>query len=200
MNTQQFSQLLNNLGACTEAKEWADGKSWQEVYDTCHRGDWLLWLYRRSKGYDLQKITLAKGLCANTVRHLMKDERSLKAVDAAIAFGKGEISRDELNAAAASSAASAASAASSAASSAAYAAAYAAADAASSAACADCPACAASSAAASSAASSAAYAAADAASSAACAASSAAYAAKKENQQKTADIVREVLPIEIWEF
>ena len=136
-------QLLNNLGACTEAKEWAVGRSWQEVYDTCHRGDWLLWLYRRSKGYDLQKITLAKGLCANTVRHLMKDERSLKAVDAAIAFGKGEISRDELNAAAAA-AASAASAASAAASAAA---ASASCSAANDAACAACAACAASSAA-----------------------------------------------------
>jgi|SanBayMetagenome_1026888.scaffolds.fasta_scaffold200942_2 hypothetical protein len=31
MNTQQFMQLLNNLGACSKAKEWADGKSWQEV-------------------------------------------------------------------------------------------------------------------------------------------------------------------------
>ena len=158
MNTQQFSQLLNNLGACTEAKEWADGKSWQEVYDTCHRGDWLLWLYHRSKCYDFKKLTLAKGLCANTVRHLMKDERSLKAVDAAIAFGNGEISRDELNAAAASAAASA----------------YAYDDA-------------------SAAYASAAYAYADA---------SAAYAsaARKQNSQKTADIVREVLPIEIWEF
>ena len=95
MNANEFMQHLINLGACSEAKEWAEGKSWQEVYDTCHRGDWLLWLYRRSKDYDLQKLTLAKGFCANTIRHLMKDERSLKAVDAAIAFGRGEINIDE---------------------------------------------------------------------------------------------------------
>lgn len=133
MNANEFMKHLESLGACNEAKDWALGKSWREVYDTCHRGDWLLWLYRRSKRYDLQKVTLAKGLCANTVRHLMKDERSVKAVDAAIAFGNGEISIDELNAFAA-------------------------------------------------------YA-------------NAAYsAAKKQNQQKTADIVREVLPFEIWEF
>ena len=100
MNAQEFCQHLKSLSACDEAKEWAAGKSWQEVYDTCHRGDWLLWLYRRSEGYNLQKLTLAKGLCANTVRHLMKDERSLKAVDAAIDFGNGKISREELNAAA----------------------------------------------------------------------------------------------------
>ena len=157
MNANQFMQQLISLGACNEAKEWAEGKSWQEVYDTCHRGDWLLWLYRRSKGYDFQKLKLAKGLCANTVRHLMKDNRSIKAVDAAISFGRGEINIDELNAAAAAADAAYA----------AYAAAAAAADVAY-----------------------AAYA----------AAAAAADAARKENQQKTADIVREVLPFEIWEF
>ena len=158
MNANEFMQVLNDLGACTIAKEWASEKSWQEVYNTCHRGDWLLWLYRKSKGYDFQKLTLAKGLCANTVRHLMKDERSMKAVDAAIAFGKGEISIDELADADARAV-------------------YAAGNAAH-----------------------AAYAAAHAAHAAHAAADADAADARKENQQKTADIVREVLPIEIWEF
>ena len=36
---------------------------------------------------NIREITLAKGHCANTVRHLMKDERSIAAVDTAIAFG-----------------------------------------------------------------------------------------------------------------
>ena len=134
MEAPQFMQVLNNLGACVEAKVWAIGKTWKEVYDNCDRGDWLLWLYRRSNKYDFQKLTLAKGLCANTVRHLMKDEHSIRAVDAAISFGKGEMSRDQLDAAYASDYAYA------------YVAAY---------------------------------------------ATASAYAA---------DIVREVLPIEIWEF
>ena len=178
MNAQQFMQVLNDLGACSGAKEWAVGKSWQEVYDTCHRGDWLLWLYRRSKCYDLQKITLAKGLCANTVRHLMKDERSLKAVDAAIAFGKGEISRDELDAAADDAFYAYAASATTADTAATYAAAAAA-----------------------SAATAAATAAAGShAASHAVDAASDDDATRKENQQKTADIVRESLPIEIWEF
>lgn len=33
MNAQRFMQVLNNLDACSEAKEWAEGKSWQEVYN-----------------------------------------------------------------------------------------------------------------------------------------------------------------------
>jgi hypothetical protein len=198
MNAQQFMQLLNDLGACKDARDWAKGKSWQEVYDTCHRGDWILWLYRKSKGYNFQKLTLAKALCANTVRHLMKDERSVKALNAAIAFGKGEISIDELYAAYAAAAAATPYAATADAAAAADAYAYAAA-AADAAADADASAWAASAAAWAAAAAAAPYAAA--AYAYAYAADADAYAAaRKENQQKTADIVREVLPIEIWKF
>jgi hypothetical protein len=137
----------------------------------------LLWLFRKTNPDDLQLLTLAKGHCANTVRHLMKDERSIKAVDAAIAFGLSEITKDELDAAAGYAdypyaAAAAADAA------AAYAAAYAAADAAYP----------------DDAAAYAAYAAADAAAAAYAAAADA--AAKKENQQQTADIVRKYISID----
>ena len=172
MNSIEFTQYLKSLNACEEARLWASNKSWREVYNTCHRGDWLLWLYRKSKKHEFQKLTLAKGLCANTVRHLIKNEQSVKAVDAAIAFGKGEISRKDLDAADAP----------------AYAAAYAASPA--------------------SPADIAAYAAVYADSAPTYAAVYAANAAvqaggltaKKQNQQKTADIVREILPFEIWEF
>ena len=92
-----MKELLIKLNACEGAREWAKDKSWEEVYNTCHRGDWLLWLFQRINPGDLQLLTLAKGHCANTVRHLMKDERSLRAVDAAIAFGEGKITREELD-------------------------------------------------------------------------------------------------------
>ena len=105
-----MKELLMKLNACPEAMEWAGDKSWEEIYNTCHRGDWLLWLFKRTNPDDLQLLTLAKGHCANTVRHLMKDERSLKAVDAAIAFGEGKISREKLNTSAYAAAAYAAAA------------------------------------------------------------------------------------------
>jgi len=88
-------QLLQQLNACKPAIEWAEGKTWPEIFETCHRGDWLLWLFRKTKG-DKRLLTLAKGHCANTIRHLMKDERSINAVDAAIAYGNSEISDSEL--------------------------------------------------------------------------------------------------------
>jgi len=126
-----MKELLIKLNACTEAKEWAENKSWEEVYNQCHRGDWLLWLFKKTNPDDLQLLTLAKGYCANTVRHLMTDERSIAGVDTAIAFGEGKATIEELSAAygaayAAYAAAYAANAAAYAANAAAYAAANAA--------------------------------------------------------------------------
>jgi hypothetical protein len=100
MNAEQFYDLLIDLNACEEAREWAQGKTWQEVYNTCHRGDWLLWLFERINPQDRRALALAKGHCANTVRHLMSDERSLAAIDAAIAYGEGRIDEKELKKAA----------------------------------------------------------------------------------------------------
>ena len=96
-----MKELLIELKACSEAREWAADKTWKEIYTTCHRGDWLLWLFRKTNPDDLQLLILAKGHCVNTVRHLMKDERSIKAIDVAIAFGEGKATREELDTAAA---------------------------------------------------------------------------------------------------
>jgi hypothetical protein len=103
-----MKELLKKLNACEPAIEWAENKTWEEIYKTCHRGDWLLWLFKETNPDDLQKITLAKGHCAATVLHLMKDERSINAVKVAIAFGEGNASREDLNAAYTAAAAAAA--------------------------------------------------------------------------------------------
>lgn len=90
-----FKQLLIELNACEDAREWADDKSIEEAVNTCPRGDWMLWLAKKVN-VGIRPLTLAKGKCANTVRHLMKDERSIKAVDSAIDFGNGLIEESEL--------------------------------------------------------------------------------------------------------
>lgn len=92
-----FKELLIKLDVCEEAREWARDMPIEEIVSTCHRGDWLLWLAKKVD-VDLRLRTLAKGHCANTVRHLMTDERSLNAVDVAIAFGEGKATREELDA------------------------------------------------------------------------------------------------------
>ena len=95
-----FTEYLKSINACSNAIEWAANKTVEEVVATCHRGDWLLWLASKCD-IGLQPLTLAKAHCANTVRHLMDDDRSLKAVDTAIAFGEGTATREQLDAAAA---------------------------------------------------------------------------------------------------
>ena len=94
-----FKEYLKSVDACQSAIDWAGDKPVEQVVAECHRGDWLLWLAQKC-GVELQPLTLAKGHCANTVRHLMTDESSLKAVDVAIAFGEGRATRQELDAAA----------------------------------------------------------------------------------------------------
>jgi hypothetical protein len=104
-------EKLKELNACKEATDWcAENKftTIEEAWEKCERGDWMLWLYRKLYPNNLRELTLAKGHCANTVRHLMTDPRSINVVDAAIAFGAGKISKVELRASTAAYAASAA--------------------------------------------------------------------------------------------
>ena len=95
----KIEAYIEKFRPCEESQNFLrQFKTFDEAWNACDRGDWML-----SAAYllnvDLRVIALAKGLCANTVRHLMNDPRSIAAVDAAIAFGRGEIGRKELDAA-----------------------------------------------------------------------------------------------------
>jgi hypothetical protein len=105
MNSEQFMKLLDRLGACDDAKQWAEGKDFAEVYATCHRGDWLAWLYQKTNPTNKRKLVLIGGLFANQVRHLMNDERSIAAVDVCLRYGRGDATDEELAAARATRAA-----------------------------------------------------------------------------------------------
>jgi hypothetical protein len=175
-----MKEKLIQLDACEQALEWAGGKTWEEIYNTCHRGDWLLWLFARTNPGDFRLLTLAKAHCANTVRHLIMDKRSTNAVDVAIAFGEGRATIKEFNDAASDAKDAAAYHAAYDAST--YAAAYAASSVA--AACAFATSSVAASVAATACVSAAGVA--------------GAVDAKKENQKLTADVCRKYLPIKIW--
>src|SRR5665213_3536941 len=94
-----MKKLLIELGVCENQIRWAGQKSWQEIFNTCYRGDWLLSLFAKTNPKDLRQLTLAKGHCADAVRYLMSDERSITAVDVAISFGNGTSSIEDLQAA-----------------------------------------------------------------------------------------------------
>ena len=87
------------LGACSPGMEWMGDRTIEQYINNADRGDWLLWLAEKIN-IPFKELTLAKGRCAETVIHLMKDERSKAAVKAAIDFGSGLITEDELAAAA----------------------------------------------------------------------------------------------------
>ena len=90
---------IEKYAPCKDALEWYNNQpDSRTAWETCPRGDWMLWIARRL-GVDQRKLFLAKGYCAKTVLHLMKDERSKKAVDVAIAYGEGKATNEELNSA-----------------------------------------------------------------------------------------------------
>src|SRR5690606_15619363 len=81
---------------CSEALRFRmQYQTFQDAWQACPRGDWMLWIAQRV-GVDLRTLTRAKALCALTVRHLMKDERSIKACEIALKFADGEATREEL--------------------------------------------------------------------------------------------------------
>ena len=92
----KLEEKLKQINACDEAISWASGKDFKTAWAECPRGDWMLWLMKKGNICDLRTITFAKAECANLVRHLMKDGRSIAALDAAFAFSRGEISAEEL--------------------------------------------------------------------------------------------------------
>lgn len=88
---------INQFNPCKNGLEYYESQSdFETAWNNCKRGDWMLWIANRLNVDDVL-LTLAKAHCANTVRHLMKYQRSLDAIDAAIRYGNGEISRDELD-------------------------------------------------------------------------------------------------------
>ena len=100
MNNEQLKELLTSLNACEESLEWIEDRNADQMWADCPRGDWMLWLMQKC-GLNKRKLTLAKGKCAETVKHLMKDERSINAVEVAIRYGYSEATEEELTDAAA---------------------------------------------------------------------------------------------------
>jgi hypothetical protein len=88
---------LFKFSPCSEGLEYYESKATPEqAWNDCQRGDWMLWTAHKLN-VDNRIFTRAKALCANTVRNLMMDDRSTDAVDAALRYADGEISREELD-------------------------------------------------------------------------------------------------------
>ena len=102
---KKLNNRLKELNACSEAREWVGDKSLKKAWERCKRGDWMFWYYFKEVGFT-KDLVKAKADCASLVKHLMKDQRSLDALQACYDYVDGKISKNELRRAA--SAASAA--------------------------------------------------------------------------------------------
>jgi len=76
MSIQEF---LKYKYACQAAREWADGKSFQEIWQTCPKTGWLIWLLKKL-GFETRNFQELAISSAEGVTHLMQDERSKHAV------------------------------------------------------------------------------------------------------------------------
>jgi hypothetical protein len=98
-------ELLENLEACDEVVEWANGyESLEQAWNECKRSDWMLWLDREMDLFTdkerrlmacqfVRKTPIGDG---KTVWDLLTDERSRNAVIVAERFANGEATEEEL--------------------------------------------------------------------------------------------------------
>jgi len=93
-----FQQFLVRQSACQEARTWAANKTFDQVWETCKRGDWLLWLVGRLQADDRPYFAAAAEI-AGQVEHLMKHQQSRDAVATAKRYGQGLATWGELCAA-----------------------------------------------------------------------------------------------------
>ena len=91
---------ISKYNPCVSALQFrARFTTFKEAWETCPRGDWMLWIAQKLN-VDIKILTLAKVECAKTIIHLMKDERSLNALEVAEIFAlTDEVTLEDLRAA-----------------------------------------------------------------------------------------------------
>jgi len=92
---------IKALGACLEAVTWAETQeSVEGAWESCARGDWLLWFAARV-GVDHHVVRLAACRCASrALRYVPGGEyRPRLAIEAAETYSRGEIDLDQFAAA-----------------------------------------------------------------------------------------------------
>jgi hypothetical protein len=88
-------EVLENFNACSKAIKWAGHKTTRDAWETCHRGDWMLWIASKL-GVDKRKLYLCNAEIAYQIIDLMDDKRSVNAVRVAYLYGISMISIKEL--------------------------------------------------------------------------------------------------------
>jgi len=93
-----FYNQLKTLNACDPALEWVGDKSLHEAWNTCERGDWMLWLAAMVE-IDRKVLVLATCECARLFLHFFPEgeNRPRKAIEIAESWAKGKASLSKVN-------------------------------------------------------------------------------------------------------
>jgi hypothetical protein len=94
--TQHWSDQLLALGACKEAYDWALTQPTAEVaWQTCERGDWMLWIAGKCSGSidtpERKLVGLAACGCARLALPYTKEPRVLKCIEVTEAYCRGDL-------------------------------------------------------------------------------------------------------------
>ena len=99
-------ETLIRLGACAKPLEWLalpenEGKSPADLWETCPRGGWLLWLAVKL-GVDRNLVTLAACDCARLALPFVPDgeDRPRLCIEITEAFTRGEATQEQVRVAA----------------------------------------------------------------------------------------------------
>ena len=93
--------ILTEMGACPEAVKWAGRKTHKRAWETCERGDWLLWI-SGNLDVDRKLLVLAACACARTALRFVPagEDRPRIAIETAEAWTKGKATIEQVQSAA----------------------------------------------------------------------------------------------------
>jgi hypothetical protein len=105
-STPHWSERLVELNACSGSIQWAHTQpSYEDAWEACERGDWLLWLATRlatDRGRlrveDRRHVVLATCAVARTALHLIPqgEDRPRLAIETAEAWAKGAVEIEDV--------------------------------------------------------------------------------------------------------
>ena len=104
--TKGMIEKLKATGACHDAVKWtSEQPSAKAAWETCERGDWMLWILGRQAGPAWGKkrkpLVLAACECARLALPYTKDARVLTCIETAEAWARGLATPEQVRAAAA---------------------------------------------------------------------------------------------------
>ena len=99
-----LAEVLRTLRACPESVQWAEryGSDWAGALAECPRRYWLFWLYAELEVRRFaarEPLVLCAAACARAALHRLPpgEERPLRAIEVAEAWGRGEATLNEVS-------------------------------------------------------------------------------------------------------